>query len=85
MRQLTPNHRTQCFNCALRASWEDFPIFGVPGRDDAGVMDGVRTWKKDAPAVRKRGQQILTKLCEEGLSEEFELQSQYSQSDIYAS
>ncbi|KAK2942935.1 hypothetical protein BLNAU_22146 [Blattamonas nauphoetae] len=50
-----------------------------------GVMDGVRAWKKEGPAVRKRGQQILAKLCEEGLSDEIELVLQCSMSDIYGS
>ncbi|KAK2942931.1 hypothetical protein BLNAU_22142 [Blattamonas nauphoetae] len=37
------------------------------------VREGVRAWKREGPAVRKRGQQILAKLCEEGLSDEIEL------------
>ncbi|KAK2946270.1 hypothetical protein BLNAU_18791 [Blattamonas nauphoetae] len=37
------------------------------------VRDRISKWKKEGPAVQKRGQQILTKLSEEGLSEEFEL------------
>ncbi|KAK2942556.1 putative D-isomer specific 2-hydroxyacid dehydrogenase, NAD binding domain containing protein [Blattamonas nauphoetae] len=44
-------------------------------------MDGVRAWKKEGPAVRKRGQQILAKLCEEGLSDEIELHFKDDQSD----
>ncbi|KAK2947037.1 hypothetical protein BLNAU_18039 [Blattamonas nauphoetae] len=37
------------------------------------VMEGVRAWQKDTPAVRKRGHQIVAKLCEEGLSDEIDM------------
>ncbi|KAK2948612.1 hypothetical protein BLNAU_16431 [Blattamonas nauphoetae] len=37
------------------------------------VMEGVRAWEKDTPAVRKRGHQIVAKLCEEGLSDEIDM------------
>ncbi|KAK2959045.1 hypothetical protein BLNAU_6061 [Blattamonas nauphoetae] len=37
------------------------------------MKDGLLTWKVNAPAVQQRGQQILSKLREEGVSDEFEL------------
>ncbi|KAK2959009.1 hypothetical protein BLNAU_6025 [Blattamonas nauphoetae] len=40
------------------------------------VEFGFRSWQKDDPAVRKRGQQIVTKLRDEGLSDELELHFQ---------
>ncbi|KAK2959025.1 hypothetical protein BLNAU_6041 [Blattamonas nauphoetae] len=40
------------------------------------VEFGFRSWQKDDPAVRRRGQQILTKLGDEGLSDELELHFQ---------
>ncbi|KAK2950645.1 hypothetical protein BLNAU_14451 [Blattamonas nauphoetae] len=37
------------------------------------LKDGFLTWKMNAPAVQQRGQQILSKLRAEGLSDEIEL------------
>ncbi|KAK2953216.1 hypothetical protein BLNAU_11842 [Blattamonas nauphoetae] len=37
------------------------------------LRDAISKWKKEGPAVQKRGQQILTKLSEEGIVNETEL------------
>ncbi|KAK2948843.1 hypothetical protein BLNAU_16186 [Blattamonas nauphoetae] len=42
------------------------------------LKKGLRAWRKEGPAVQKRGQQIMAKLREEGISDEIELPFQHS-------
>ncbi|KAK2953634.1 hypothetical protein BLNAU_11355 [Blattamonas nauphoetae] len=42
------------------------------------ILNEIDAWKKASPAVFKRGQQILTQICKDGLSDLIELHAHFS-------
>ncbi|KAK2947759.1 hypothetical protein BLNAU_17278 [Blattamonas nauphoetae] len=64
-------------NSSFPFSFLDNMTFDIPTWDSTHLLDSLSNalsiWKGGEPAVQKRGKQILSKLCDEGLSDSLEM------------